>query len=238
MKNYLEFLAEAGGAEAGALELVKTDLPKAKEYAIKIFQNFGLNLDEQIPRFSENYMLAKKTASKGWTKRKDMPVISSEDVADLKTRLENGLIDVKTPFTDKKNPFPQGLTGEQAKKWLKQGLPNYDRGPKRDDAVSVRIQKIPVKLLKPIQQQIYFDKSIGMIAKFGAEGSKKFNISEENIYITSSDNYIIDGHHRYLSGILLDPEMLVNCLVISLPIDKLLKMTRSYGDAIGNKRNA
>lgn len=222
-----------GGQLAGKLEVDKTSLEKAREYAEK--GNF--NIDEKIPNFNENYEKAQSIIKLGRTKRKDMPVITDDDVKKFQARLEKGTIDINKPFAKdpivKKNPFPTGLSGFDAKKWLELGLKD---GSKKDDIIDVRIDKVAVKKLKPIQKQVYFDKSIDAIKQFGVEGSHKF-ITQKSFFVISDDNYIIDGHHRFLSALLIDPNAKVNALRIKLPIDKLLPMATAYGDAIGNKRN-
>lgn len=238
MIKLVNLLKEAGegGQTSGKLELVKTPVDKARKYVLD--KNFDLK--KEIPDFDKNYLYAQKMAAKGWTQRKDMPVITDNDVKYLQYRLPKGYIDINAPHApdwDRTNPFPQGLAGGQAEKWLKAGLPQYDKTNLKDDMVKVTKSKVPVGRLKPIQKQIYFDKSIAGIIQFGVKGSKNF-LFGKSFYIISSDNYIIDGHHRYLSSILLDPKGSVNALVIDLPISKLLPLTLAYGDAIGNKRNA
>lgn len=236
MKSFRQFILEAGGQAAGSLEIAKTDLKKARAYAEKLFKDNDKELSDHIPNFDSNYKIAQKNAMKGSTVRKDMPVITDDDVREFQRKLKTGSIDVNAPHadvTDKKNPFPEGLTGAQAKTFLNAG---FKDGEKNDDVVKVSSKKVTVKSLSPIQKQIYFDKSIAGIAQFGAEASTKFMTSTN--FITSSDYYIIDGHHRYLGSMLLDPNMKVNCVVIDLPISKLLPLATAYGDAIGNKRNA
>lgn len=236
MKRFRQFIIEAGGQAAGALEIAKTDVKKARAYAEKLFADNDKTLEDHIPNFDSNYKIAQKNASKGYTVRKDMPVITDDDVRAFQSRLKKGTIDVKAPHADDtntSNPFPEGLSGADAKKFLQNGLKD---GEKNDDAIKVSKKVVPVKNLSPIQKQIYFDKSIAGIAQFGAEGSRKFMTSTN--FITSSDFYIIDGHHRYLGSMLLDPNLKVTCIVIDLPINELLPLSKSYGDAIGNKRNA
>lgn len=53
----------------------------------------------------------------------------------------------------------------------------------------------------------------------------------------SKDRYIIDGHHRFLTGMLIDPKMKVNVLMIDMPISELLPSSLDYSDTIGNVRN-
>ena len=228
-------LSEAGQAP-GKMELVKTSLKDARAYAEDVFRENGFDLDTEIPDFDKNYATAQKLAGSGRTLRKDMPVIESEQVKQFQKRLENGRIDHAKPFTKehmKGNPFPEGLKGQQAKDWMKDGLMD---GDKDDDNVKVSKMTAKVKDLKPIQKQIYFDKSISACAQFGTKGTTSF-IQGKSIMIASSDNYIIDGHHRFLSAMLIDPNMKMNGVAIDLPIKKLLPLTIAYGDASGNKRN-
>lgn len=226
------------GQEAGKLELVKTKPEVAKKFAEKIFQKNKRSLDDEIPNFDTNYKIAQKLAGTGKTLRKDMPVIDEKDVKDFQKRLQKGFIDVNPPYSKivGDDPFPEGLKGNDAAIWLQSGLPVYDKGKRTDDVVKVSQATLPVKKLKPIQKQIYFDKSIGLLAKFGVEPSKSF--MKKTSFIASSDNYIIDGHHRFLSAMLMDPNTPVNILKIDLPIKTLLATSLAYGDAVGNKRNA
>jgi len=225
------FIKEAGGQKAGNLELVHTSLEQARDY---VENELMMDLDKEIPDFDKNYKFAQEKAKVGWTVRADMPVITDSDVKDLQYRLKKGFIDVRKPFSNKfpKDPFPEGLSGETAENWLKAGLKD---GETDDDRVAVKMKKTKVSNLKPIQKQIYFDKGIEGIAKFGIEKSIKFYTSTN--FITSIDNYIIDGHHRFLGTILIDPNLTVRIISVDLPIKKLLPMSRAYGDAIGNKRN-
>ena len=89
---------------------------------------------------------------------------------------EKGSIDIARPFAKNEvpdDPFPQGLDKETGKKWVNGGLAKND-GDKDDDKVNVKIKKIAVGKLKPIQSQIYFDKSIKNVSKFGAKQLKIF----------------------------------------------------------------
>jgi len=167
-----------------------------------------------------------------------MPVVEDFQVKEYQERLKNGFLDIKKPFapqTEKrKNPFPEGLTGEEAQTFVKSGLKLYD-GSSTDDKVDVSMKQVRVSDLKPIQKQIYFDKSMSATAEFGRDGTTKY--LETSPFIASSDLAIIDGHHRWLSANILSPNMKVPVLVIDLPIKELLPLSKAYGDALGNKRN-
>lgn len=112
-------------------------------------------------------------------------------------------------------------------KSLKKSLINF--------GINVKIVSIKANELIPLQDQVYLSKSIKPIAKKGAKKSKEF-VSNRTIII-SSDKYIIDGHHRYLSAMLNDPNIKMKTLMIDLPINKLLKFVKDHGDSLGNKRN-
>ena len=226
-----------GGAAAGKLELIRTSFAKAKQYVEKMHKDF--DIEKEIPNFQKNYEYAQKLAKGGFAQRKDMPVIDNRDIKLLQKRLKKGAIDIARPFADNEvpdDPFPQGLDKSTGKEWVKGGLAKND-GDAKDDVVDVKIKSVAVGNLKPIQSQIYFDKSIRNVAEFGAKGTKDFSSSKNNFYVISSDNRIIDGHHRFLSAVLVDPKIKVTALEIDLPIKDLLPLTLSYTDAIGNVRN-
>ena len=239
MQTFRYFIQEAGGAKAGKLEITKTDVKNARKYAELEMQKNGRELDVEVPDFDKNYIFAQRLAKMGSTKRKDMPVINNKDVRLLQKRLQAGAIDVSKPFAKNDvvdDPYPQGLTGDQAKQWVSGGLAKND-GDAKDDIVNVKVKSVAVGKLVPIQEQIYFDKSIRNVSEFGAKGTKDFAKSKNNFYIVSKDNRIIDGHQRFLSAVLVDPRINVTCLEIDLPINELLPMTLAYSDAIGNVRN-
>lgn len=235
----LKKLIIEAGQDAGKLELVKTTPETAEAHATKEFQKSGRSIEDEMPNFLSNYKIAQQKAGTGKTQRKDMPVVDDKDVKDFQLRLSKGYIDVSAPFATTvkgSDPFPQGLSGERAKTWLQNGLPSHDGAKQSDDKVKISDTTTKVGSLKPIQKQIYFDKSIAKVAKFGVSDSLSF--MKTTSFIVSKDNYIIDGHHRFLTAMLIDPNMKVHTLKVDLPISKLLPATLAYGDAVGNKRNA
>lgn len=224
-KKYL--LIKEAGEPAGKLELRNTPIEKTIQYIE------GLGLD--IPNLKEHLEIAYDLFGMGKTKRKDMPVIDDKDVKDFQMHLKDGFIDLTDPWsdrTDPSDPFPQGLTDKSATQFMSNGLRDKE---KPDDQVQTQIKMIPAKDLIPIQQQVYISKSVDSIAKFGVDASKKFLNS--SILVVSKDNRIIDGHHRFLSALIIDPEFKLKCLQIDLSIKTLLPLAISYSDAIGNRRN-
>ena len=229
------FIQEAGGSEAGKLEIHKTSLEDARAYGEAMAKKYGRDFDKELPNFDKNYILLQSLVKKGWTKRKDMPVIEPRDVKELQRRLEKGQIDVKAPYVSakvQKNPFPEGLKGKKAEAFLKRGIKD---GSKNDDIIKIKSLSVAVQDLKPIQKQVYLEKSLKNIMEFGAEGTAKFLVKGNTI--ASNDNYIIDGHHRFAQALMIDPSIKLGVFQIDMPIEELLKFSLAYGDAIGNKRN-
>lgn len=239
MIGFKDFLFErkAYPAEkAGRFEIVKTPLPLALEVVKHVYHsNHTKSPKTVLPNFVRNYGSAQAAANLGKTIRKDMPVIHRSDAHMLQTRLMRGAVDVHEPYaskTDPGNPFPEGLTGKQAQEFLTNG---FRDGKLSDDKVKSIVSLKRAGSLKPIQHQIYLDKAL----TFGMNYSKEefVHMVGNSFMITSSDNFILDGHHRWLYAMLLDPNIPMKNLEIDLPLKDLLKVLAAYGDAIGNERN-
>lgn len=238
MLRFKYYILESG-APAGTHELGRTSVDKARKLAESLFSKYGRDLDKELPDFNENYAVVQGKAALGHTKRKEMPVINRNDVIAFQKALKDGSIDLTNPWakqTKSSNPFPEGLSGQDAELFLKKGLKIYDND-QNDDRVKVRRAKVDVYKLLPIQEQIYIDKSLEQLAKGGVATARKFHTSQTT-YIASSDYRIVDGHHRFFSASLIDEHMKVNALVVDLPIETLLPLSLAFGDARGNKRNA
>ena len=137
MKGFLDYLtdelttmlAEAGGAAAGKLEVLSTSLNVARSFAEKKFSANGFELDKELPNFDNNYTLAQRQAKLGFAKRKDMPVISNDDVNLLQRRLSKGTIDINKPFAKNDlpdDPYPDGLDKKTGQVWVTSGLKKND----------------------------------------------------------------------------------------------------------------
>lgn len=242
--SFQEFVNEGkssgGGEDAGTMEVAQISVKEAHNYTNDLFEKYQKeSVDQAIPNFDKNFIFGQGLAQKGMTVRKDMPVIDTKDVKDLQYRLKTGDLDVRAPFAkgDHIDAFPEGLTGEDAKKWLKDGLPQNDGATtKTDDIVKCHEGTVVVGDLAPIQKQIYLSKCMEATAQNGVKKSIKF--LEKTHLILSSDNHIIDGHHRWMSALLINPKMTIHALIIELPITTLLPLSIAYGDAVGNQRNA
>lgn len=103
------------------------------------------------------------------------------------------------------------------------------------DGIKVSLAKVKVSDLSPIQKQIYFDTVLNDIMSYGVEAS--LHHVTNKAFIVSNDMHIIDGHHRFLSAILIDPDMPVSILKIDLPITELLAVAHAFSKELGNDRN-
>jgi len=228
-------IAEGGGQAPGKLEVDSITLDMATAYAEAIMEKNKRTLDGELPEFDQNFVFAQRATRVGKTRRKDMPVINDNQVREFQAELKTGKVDINKPLapsTSPSNPWPEGLSGKEAEEFIVAGL--HD-GDKKDDKIKVTSVKVSAKDLRPIQRQIYFDKSIGATAQFGAPATRSF--LQKSLMIMSADNFIIDGHHRWLSALLVDPKLQLPGIKIGLPISQLLPVSLAYGDALGNQRN-
>lgn len=217
-------------AGTGKFLIHKTDLKKAKEHAMSVL---GDQFETVYQDFDNRYNTIKnsiKKFSKG-IKRVDMPVIDADQIDDFDNHLKTGKIDIFKPFAKGKFVEPEDLGGMEGE-WIELG--QHD-GNDKDDIVKGRMTKIAADKLKPIQTEIHFDKITGNAKQFGP--MKDGSVPTKLTIITSSDGYIIDGHHRWGLAMMTNPKVKLQALVIPLKIDTLLDVARGYGDALGNQRN-
>lgn len=211
-------------------------------YAEEQFRRAGLDLYEEIPNFRENWRLLKD--SMRWAtdiQRIDMPVIEpGSQMEEFDARLREGHIDIFKPHVRLRDSmgrfmprYPKQFESSYAKSWVTLGVLDGDPD---DDVIHSVWTKIPARQLKPLQAEIWFDKVIGSILRFGKPGAGSRVL--ETTVIVSQEGYILDGHHRFGQTMLVNPDLKMAALFIPLPISELVKIGRSYGAAIGNKQKA
>ena len=123
------------------------------------------------------------------------------------------------------NRFPNPLPSALSSVFLVKG--EID-GDKRDDIVPARNMSYAAKSLLPSQSEIFMGKSLGM-AIGGVKGG-------DLGAVVSSDNHILDGHHRWAATMFSDPNAKVKGVGVSLTIGDLVPVLRAVGDALGNVR--
>lgn len=95
------------------------------------------------------------------------------------------------------------------------------------------IEKIKVNKLTPAQNQIFLDEIISNLLekKKFVKKSLKGKLKDKEI-IVSSDNYIIDGHHKWASAFILNPNCVIKCTKVNLPLKKAIKILKDLLEEI------
>ena len=221
LKNYL--LEET-------LNVAKVPLEKARDYMEKIVK-------KPLPNFDKNYIKLQNVYKKDALDipRIKMPVIEPTDMPKFNERLQKGKIDIFKPYSKEsiKNKFPTDMNKKEGERWVKLGVKD---GNPNDDKIPAKLVQMPADKLKPLQGQLWLEKLIGGIHKFGP--AKAGSPLLKTTIIVSKEGYILDGHHRHGQVMLTDPKLKIQALFVPLDIKTLLKMGKSYGSAIGNKPKA
>jgi hypothetical protein len=216
------------------INIKNTPVEKARAYAEKEFTDAGMDLDKLLPDFDKNYkLLQKRLRGALEIPRIDMPVIEPTDMALFNKRLNEGAVDIFKPYAKGQLFTPKNMSKDEGEEWVHLG---FEDGAKSDDVVKGKLGGIAVAKLKPTQSQIWFDKIVQIFIKFGTPGSGSIVLKQT--VIVSGDYYLLDGHHRYAQAMLADPQLKIKALYIPLPIQLLLAVGKSYGEAIGNKPKA
>jgi len=237
----------AGQSKPGSFKLnvAKISVKQAISHAESIYDRFGMDLAADLPDLEKNFKLLK--AKMKYAKpisRLHMPVLEpkDDDLKAIKKDLEAGRLDIFAPWAPEHLPnlFPWEHKGNPKmkvgdKKWITLGVQDGDPS---DDKLPVGEKKPQaVQTLKPLQAEIWYDKLIASIIAFGPPKAGSF-ITTAGVAVISSDNYIIDGHHRFGQIYLSDPSLPMQVLLIDLPQKKLLDLARSYGTARGHRSKA
>ena len=214
------------------LNCATVPLKRARKYSETEFLKVHKSLDKVLPNFDRNYMLLQDRCKNALNiPRSQMPVIEPKDMAKFQRKIKAGHIDIFRPYVST-DIFPKKFIGKKDAKYLTLGLKD---GVKGDDVIKAKIIQVPAIKLLPLQSQIWLNKLITYIAQYGVP--KKGSRVTKTTIIISGDYYILDGDHRYGQVILANPSLKMRCLFVPLSIGLLLKMTKSYGMAIGNPPN-
>lgn len=233
-------LASRDKAGNWKLNVSRISVDQAMTFAEKAYKEFGGNYVADLPDLEANFsQLKTKMRLALDIPRIEMPVIEPPDIEQFAKDLEAGRVDIFQPYAS--GHIAQLFPWERSrppmfgdKGWVTLGVKD---GVPHDDVVNTAPQMIPVKNLKPLQNEIWFDKLILTCAAFGPPRAGS-PILTKGIIIVSKEGYILDGHHRFGQVYLTDPSLSIKGLRVDLDIDTLLKVGRSYGSAIGNQAKA
>lgn len=90
----------------------------------------------------------------------------------------------------------------------------------KDDGVHWKKKKIASNNLRPTQQDFNLEKVTNLMDKDEDQLSKPI--------IISNDNYVLDGHHRWLALLNKYPERKIEAYFIDLPITELLDKAHDF----------
>jgi len=102
-------------------------------------------------------------------------------------------------------------------------------------SISFNIRKTKASLLKPVQREIYLDKSLDRIIVDDLQNV--FDNLKNAKFIATKDEYLVDGHHKWLTAMFLDPSMFISVLFIDLPLNDLLNILEEFENLVGNVKN-
>jgi len=102
---------------------------------------------------------------------------------------------------------------------------------KNDDKIAVSNKTWPAADLKPSQTTMRIDNTVGMAISMLA-GKMDTNLG----CIVSSDNHIMDGHHRWSAAILVNPETNVSGFGAELPGKELVGVLNVLTKGVFNKK--
>ena len=103
-----------------------------------------------------------------------------------------------------------------------------------DDIAKSGNASVAVGSLKPMQKEVIPEKALAFALGFADNKTPDLNNMEA---IVSSDNYIMDGHHRWAARTLLDPGASVNVSRVNMPADDVVTALNVYTKAKGLKGN-
>src|SRR5271157_2540613 len=94
-----------------------------------------------------------------------------------------------------------------------------------EQGITVQFFSMPVASLRCVQGNDQVDP-----AKVTA--LQKSQVISTKPFIVSKDNYVFDGHHRWLALLNRDPHLSVETYRVNLPIKDLLAMAGKFGKAM------
>ena len=217
-------------SERGSMNAFHTSDELAMVYAKSVLGEE--RLAEDMPDFLKGLAALRAAAKHARPiKRSEMPVLAQDDIDAFDKALRNGRIDLFKPFALGQLSTPTNLSPVQGAAWVNLGLKDGDL---KDDVVKGQWGYTKANKLKPTQMEVWLDKLIARVAEKGAAQMAAFG--KKATLIVSSDNYIIDGHHRWGGAMLVDPDMPLRTLTLPIPLSLLLRIGRSFGAARGNRQ--
>lgn len=104
-------------------------------------------------------------------------------------------------------------------------VPAFLEWLKTKHSIGHRSQRVQASSLHPSQEEFNVDKVKRYTREKKPSAERLHNFKP---VLVSSDLYVLDGHHRWLEALILDPRTQVNCIVIGARIDRLLALAHAF----------
>ncbi len=142
-------------------------------------------------------------------------VPAKEIMREVDVNADRGIIDLEDGLGISRNELPQIKSTDVPEfiEWLEsQGMESFDAS-------------FPVGALKPVQKEINLEKVFSMAEKHKAG---EIDLSKGKPLMTSSDEHIIDGHHRWYALRELDPKNEIDIIMIDSSVRKLIELMKEF----------
>jgi len=140
---------------------------------------------------------------------------SKEIMREVDANADRGIINLEDGLGISRNELPQIKSADVSEfiEWLDgQGMDSFSTS-------------FPVGGLKPVQKEINLEKVFSMAEKHQAG---EIDLSKGKPLMTSSDEYIIDGHHRWYALRELDPKNEIDIIMIDASARKLIEFMKEF----------
>lgn len=98
-------------------------------------------------------------------------------------------------------------------------VPEFLKWLKTEHGIGTRNEKIPADKLKPIQREVNMDKVRALPTGH----------SSDKPMIVSKDNYILDGHHRWMQAVMAGEQLSI--IRVNVGMLELLKLSKEFPKA-------
>ena len=142
-------------------------------------------------------------------------VPAKEIMREVDVNADRGVVDLEDGLGISRNELPQIKSTDVPEfiQWLDtQNIESFDAS-------------FPVGALKPVQKEINLEKVFSMAEKHRAG---EIDLSKGKPLMTSSDEHIIDGHHRWYALRELDPKNEIDIIMIDSSARKLIELMKEF----------
>jgi hypothetical protein len=189
-------------------KVIKTSLEDARKIGIDMFSEYGRDFDIELPNFNVNYGHSRKLIIKEQSQRQHLPKLTPLQIKEIQKELANGYANYE------KNSFPHGQVDRFKQKWISFGVEINGKKANVEKDVQRAFQ------LKPSQYQIFIEPAMKQLAKKGSELAME--TIWKSTFIITKDNYILDGHDRWLGGFWINKNIKVNCFRLDIELKDIV----------------